>query len=102
MLALPGLALLARRNFLAHLGSGLGAIALADLLAREGTAAEARPWRPAIRLESPGREVREQQVLRVALASIGRGHAGLLKRAGEQQSADQALDRPAVGHEIGR
>src|SRR5262249_7045386 len=48
MLALPGLALLDRRDLLAHLASGLGAIALADLLARD--AAAAPPWRPA-----PGR-----------------------------------------------
>jgi hypothetical protein len=46
-----GLRLLARRNFLGHLGNGLSAIALANLLAEQGWAAT--PIRPAIRPEAP-------------------------------------------------
>ena len=51
--SLPGRHLLARRDFLAHLGSGLGGVALVSLLAEQGFAAERKPWRPDIRRESP-------------------------------------------------
>jgi hypothetical protein len=48
-----GQRLLDRRDFLAHLGSGLGGVALLSLLAEQGFSAERKPWRPAIQPESP-------------------------------------------------
>jgi hypothetical protein len=52
MLSLAGHHLLDRRHFLAHLGSGLGGIALLHLLA-ERARGDARPIRPVIRPEAP-------------------------------------------------
>jgi hypothetical protein len=52
MISPCSLHLLDRRHFLAHLGSGLGGIALLHLLAQQARA-EARPIRPAIRPEAP-------------------------------------------------
>ena len=51
--SLAGLRLLDRRNFLAHLGTGLGGVALLSLLAERAAAEERTPWRPAIRPEAP-------------------------------------------------
>jgi len=51
-LSLAGLRLLDRRGFLAHLGSGLGGVALLSLLA-DRVAADEAPWRPAIKPEMP-------------------------------------------------
>jgi hypothetical protein len=48
MISLPGLDLLDRRHFLAHLGSGLGGMALLHLLADNRA-----PLRPAIRPDAP-------------------------------------------------
>ncbi len=48
-----GHGLLDRRHFLAHLGNGLGSVALVSLLAEQGLAAERKPWRPDIRPETP-------------------------------------------------
>jgi hypothetical protein len=51
---LVGSRLLARRDFLSHLGSGLGGIALLSLLAEQGLqGAERGPIRPKIRAEAP-------------------------------------------------
>jgi hypothetical protein len=52
MISLCGLGLLDRRHFLAHLGGGLGGIALLHLLA-EQTRASGKPIRPVIRSEAP-------------------------------------------------
>jgi hypothetical protein len=53
-LSLAGRALLERRDFLAHLGSGLGGIALLSLLAEQrGLAAERGPIRPVIDPTAP-------------------------------------------------
>jgi hypothetical protein len=51
--SLVGHQLLDRRNFLGHLGSGLGGVALVTLLAEQGLSAERKPWRPAIQPETP-------------------------------------------------
>jgi Protein of unknown function (DUF1501) len=51
--SLAGLDLLDRRGFLAHLGSGLGGVALLTLLAERAAAEERTPWRPKILPESP-------------------------------------------------
>ena len=48
-----GLHLLDRRHFLAHLGTGLGGVALLSLMAERAAAEEPGPWRPAIRPEAP-------------------------------------------------
>jgi hypothetical protein len=45
--------LLNRRNFLAHTGTGLGGVALADLLGRDGRAAGPTPVRPRIDPANP-------------------------------------------------
>src|SRR5271157_4354510 len=51
---LIGHGFLARRDFLGHLGSGLGGIALCSLLAEQGlTAEERRPIRPTISPTAP-------------------------------------------------
>jgi hypothetical protein len=50
---LTGRRLLDRRDFLAHLGGGLGGIALLSLLAERAAAEERKPWRPDIRPEAP-------------------------------------------------
>ena len=47
-----GRQLLDRRNFLGHLGGGLGAIGLIDMLARAEEASR-KPIRPAIDAEAP-------------------------------------------------
>ncbi|HEY7314287.1 MAG TPA: DUF1501 domain-containing protein [Gemmataceae bacterium] len=52
-LSLVGHRLLDRRTFLSHLGSGLGGIALASLLAEQGLSAERKLWRPDIRTTEP-------------------------------------------------
>ena len=49
-LSQTGHRLLDRRNFLGHLGSGLGGVALISLLAEQGYSA---PWRPAIQPQAP-------------------------------------------------
>src|SRR5690242_19570967 len=46
---LAGHGLLDRRNFLAHLGCGLGGLALVSLLTDQGRAVERKSWRPDIR-----------------------------------------------------
>jgi hypothetical protein len=51
--SLAGYQFLDRRAFLGHLGTGLGGIALLDLLAADGHSAPARRWRPDIRPEAP-------------------------------------------------
>jgi hypothetical protein len=51
--SLAGHGLLDRRNFLAHLGSGLGGVALVSLLAQQGMAAQRKSWRPDIRPAMP-------------------------------------------------
>ena len=51
--SLAGLRLLDRRGFLAHLGSGLGGVALLSLLAERAAGEERTPWRPTIRPEAP-------------------------------------------------
>ena len=51
--SLAGLRLLDRRGFLAHLGSGLGGIALLSLLAERAAADERSPWRPNILPAAP-------------------------------------------------
>src|SRR6516165_4187664 len=52
--SLAGAHLLARRDFLSHLGTGLGGIALVSLLAEQGLqGAERSPIRPRIRPEAP-------------------------------------------------
>jgi hypothetical protein len=45
--------LLDRRSFLAHLGDGLGGVALLGLLAEQGLAAASKPWRPHMLPQSP-------------------------------------------------
>src|SRR5438067_4787512 len=51
--SLPGRLLLDRRDFLGHLGGGLGGIALLHLLAEQGLAEGRKPLRAAIRPEAP-------------------------------------------------
>jgi hypothetical protein len=53
MISLASLHLLDRRHFLAHLGSGLGGVALLHLLAEDGLGSEKKPLRPTIRPEAP-------------------------------------------------
>ena len=53
VLSPTGLQLLDRRGFLAHLGGGLGGVALLALLAEQATAEERSPWRPKILPEAP-------------------------------------------------
>src|SRR5271154_3251692 len=53
VLSSNGLCWLDRRNFLGHLGSGLGGIALMHLLAEEGRATTVKPIRPQYRPEAP-------------------------------------------------
>jgi hypothetical protein len=53
MISLSGLHLLDRRHFLAHLGGGLGGVALLHLLAEESLANPKKPLRPTIRPDAP-------------------------------------------------
>jgi hypothetical protein len=51
--SLNGHRLLERRDFLAHLSSGLSGVALLSLLAEQGLSAERKPWRPDIQSQTP-------------------------------------------------
>src|SRR5262245_26998074 len=53
MFSPAGRHLLDRRHFLGHAGTGLGAIALASLLAEQGLLADGGPIRPKVRPEAP-------------------------------------------------